>query len=217
MLLTVIAVATLLVAVVGATFAYFSLSTSGSESTTTGTVTTSKIGSIAFTSDTTDLTLSVSGQDMLKGSADKTYYAVKGAVDSGSHGTQEAIEIAKVELSGAKTGDTYTCKNNTLTVTPSGNMLTELAKHADSKWVQLAIDGTMVTPKTIDFSSDEGQEAVTVTVPDITFTDNGTKNITAVLSLVNKVDAVQDDIAEKTLSVEIKFTPGTCELTSSAS
>ena len=218
MLLTVIAVATLLVAVVGATFAYFSLTVDSTGNTTKGTVATDKIGTVTFEKGITDLTLGVSAQDMIDKGSDTTYYGIAEAYSEGTYkhsDSNSALTIASVKLEGAGEGDTYTCKNNTLTVTPSADstMIAALASHEG--WVKLDVGGTMVTPKSIDFSTETAGQAITVEVPDITLTSSSsTKSATAVLSLVNKTGVEQNDIAGKIIKLDIVFTPGTCEVSS---
>ena len=66
MILTIVAVATLLVAVVGATFAYFSTGISGGATTTTATVTTATPGSIVIDGGNKTLTLRLGVADMMQ-------------------------------------------------------------------------------------------------------------------------------------------------------
>ena len=66
MLLTVIAVATLLVAVVGATFAYFSLSVTGGAQTTTAKASTGKLPVITLAQGENTLGMTVTAEDMDK-------------------------------------------------------------------------------------------------------------------------------------------------------
>ena len=64
MLLTVIAVATLLVAVVGATFAYFSVTVGGSSTTTPVTGGTDKLATLTYKTGTANAYLQMTGTDM---------------------------------------------------------------------------------------------------------------------------------------------------------
>ena len=75
MLLTVIAVATLLVAVVGATFAFFAIqatSESNAKATITGSTENANVGSVALTGNTT-LKLNLTAENMSKANPGKTY------------------------------------------------------------------------------------------------------------------------------------------------
>ena len=78
MLLTVIAVATLLVAVVGATFAYFSITATGTGETS-ATISAQKIGTatISTVEDNKTLTLSLTADDMAFSNANTKYFLVR--------------------------------------------------------------------------------------------------------------------------------------------
>ena len=124
MLLTVIAVATLLVAVVGATFAFFTASNTAT-GTTSAETTTTKVGSVAFTGGG-NLHIKLFENDMkeLKDEDDntisKTYWGTadpdKNYVDAA-----EKVESTKVVISGSDTTNVphYSC-DVTLTVTKGG-------------------------------------------------------------------------------------------------
>ena len=124
MLLTVIAVATLLVAVVGATFAYFSLSVSGS-ATTQATATTGKLPVITLAAGEETFGMAVTAEDMDKtnvdGSGKSMWASTLGAGGGSSSGgvwsaTRENVDIAKLSATNIDAGVTYTC-NFTMTIT----------------------------------------------------------------------------------------------------
>src|SRR5574344_1462561 len=75
-LLTVIAVATLLVAVIGATFAYFT-ATAGGSGTTPVSVTTSSVGATSFTNTSIVLTVQQSDMNQADGKSDHSKYTDK--------------------------------------------------------------------------------------------------------------------------------------------
>lgn len=76
MLLTVIAIATLLVAVVGATFAYFSIQSDNSGIKATDVTGTAKsTGAITMVSLGKDLSLTLTGAEMVESAQNTTYYA----------------------------------------------------------------------------------------------------------------------------------------------
>ena len=124
MLLTVIAVATLLVAVVGATFAYFSLSVSGEAKTITATTTTGKLG--VFTIDQNaknNLSLSITAEDMAQSLIDDNTKSIdyfvgsdKKITKSNSSDMEQGpddssyITINKLTLSDADNGTKYHCQ-----------------------------------------------------------------------------------------------------------
>lgn len=82
MLLTVIAIATLLVAVVGATFAYFSVTATNNATATTASGSATSSGSITLTTDTTALLINLDATHMAFAAAGTTYFAPSVAEDS---------------------------------------------------------------------------------------------------------------------------------------
>lgn len=122
MLLTVIAVATLLVAVVGATFAYYAVTNENNNSTTNVTTTTEKPGVVTLTTEQANLYLKLSNEQMALANYGD-YYA---KTESSGYATKSAnalpISIAKIE-STKGTGDIrYNC---TFTGTITVSALTE--------------------------------------------------------------------------------------------
>ena len=107
MLLTVIAVATLLVAVVGATFAYFSISanaTNNAETTVTGA--TAKVGTVTLSADKSPR-LTLAATDFANTSdAKKAYYST----ESGTPGEKaDQTPVVKGSVSNSDTAVTYSC------------------------------------------------------------------------------------------------------------
>lgn len=123
MLLTVIAVATLLVAVVGATFAYFTVAQSTAGATTvTGNVGGDKIGTITLAGGQ-PLYLEVSPAEMAVGLKGTNYYTVTTKSNRNATTLTDASRsIYTATLDDEGTG-TYTCTYN-FTVTAEGAMLT---------------------------------------------------------------------------------------------
>ena len=113
MLLTVIAVSTLLVAVIGATFAYFNVGT-GIAGNTTLNAQVGNVGMVTLTGGES-LTLNVSAEDMAKGNGGTTY--------SAKNDDNETIaRVASATLVGGDIGATYQCRfsltvENTSTMT----------------------------------------------------------------------------------------------------
>ena len=221
MLLTVIAVATLLVAVVGATFAYFSLSASGNSSTE-ATISTPKVGTALITTKAKALQLSLTAQDMDKTNKGKTYYA---SVDGEEKDNSDAIPIAQVALSNAQDSAKYTCTTK-VTVTADDeenigsvpNMLSSLQEG----WAKLTLSGSV--SETIDIASlketntQTKEGTYTLEVPSA---GSVTKDIlSAVLSFANVDDSEvhgqgqegQNAVAGKALKVTVKVEEGTCTL-----
>ena len=224
MLLTVIAVATLLVAVVGATFAYFSLSTSGGSSTT-ATISTPKVGKAVISSIQPSLKLTLTAANMAKDKAGTTYYATKSGNNSES---PVDVPITQVTLSGAQDGAKYSCVTNvSVNVDESAKDMLESLKEG---WAKLVLKGTSVNDdeQTIDlfeFKTLEEPKTFTGTAEvTATSSESVTQNIlSAQLSFANIEDSGevlnsgnQNDIAGKTLTVNITVTGGTCTLLDSS-
>lgn len=211
MLLTVIAVATLLVAVVGATFAYFSVN-AGDESVTNATVTTPKIGTVSLANVHPTLSLTLTAEDMAKSNENNVYYAT---VDGNSQGNSNPIPIIKADLSGAQDQAKYICET-TVKVTASGEMLDKLS----AGWATLKLTGNGVSNSeeadSIDlFTLKDASDGKTYTgTATLTASSAGSASeniLNAVLSFTNTTDD-QSEIAGKTLTVTVNVTGGKCTL-----
>lgn len=109
MLLTVIAVATLLVAVVGATFAYFTASNSATGATNV-TTTTEKVGAVVVSNPTGSMHLNLTAAQMAIDTKGTSYYATN-AEDKYS-ATAVNAPIAKLEATGGVDSTEYTVSFN---------------------------------------------------------------------------------------------------------
>lgn len=112
MLLTVIAVATLLVAVVGATFAYYSVQTGVNNSTHAINTTTGKAATVTYTSNTTQLYLNVTAAQMAPANVNTVYYAQTSNTDAVASATVVDYEFGKFEVTGAGASDIHECTFN---------------------------------------------------------------------------------------------------------
>ncbi len=237
MLLTVIAVATLLVAVVGATFAYFSVANPQS-STTNVKASTGKIGVINIDEGKKDLELFVSTQDMAKLENDKSYYAISKASaedndgqSSGGIWSSDAVSpnVATIKLTGANETDTVKCDLSVL-VTVKGTMAGNL-KTGDAFVTLSGIEGlngaTSVDLAGSTFSyngssADEKTGTATFNLNNgkLEFKQNKLSyDLKADIWLVNKSKEAgvdQSYLAGKELTVEIQTTVSNCETTSAA-
>ncbi len=236
LLLTVIAVATLLVAVVGATFAYFSLTTSTEDATITGTVTAVDAGTATIINGEQYLTLSLTAEDMAKQGEDTPYYAVAGQTDTlGEHGTSVPIDISKANYSGGASGTTYKCPVR-VTVTADGDMITK--NTLKEGWVSLDLygeavsnhgvgvvgatwdgDGSKLTvdlQKALMAGSDTMVGKSVILGGDIMLPGpsvDGKAILKASLYLTNKDSEDQSAIANQNLSVQVKVEPnGECSV-----
>ncbi len=235
-LLTVIAVATLLVAVVGATFAYFSVTTNTSDATTTVTANTGEVGTVTVSKAEGPYTLSVTAQDMAKPEeGDIKYYAVAdGSKDSNTTGgvwkKDEAPNLlaGTIALSGAGSNDTVKCAFS-VQVDLSGTMVGHL-QEGDAfitlSGIDILSDATEIDLKTGFTHTVNSGDSDTATK---TFTSTGTLDLTgpsvskelkADVWLVNKQNTDQSseshNLANKTLTVKITPQISNCATTSSA-
>ncbi len=131
--LTIIAIATLVVAVVGATFAYYSVETRDTTSKTTFTGTNNPIGAITLTTPVTDLQMTITPTDMSGTFTQKKFYALVPGTATEAPSTsvgqyaksKKKHEIAKASLVGGNNETAYTCTAK-LNVTTSGEMASAL-------------------------------------------------------------------------------------------
>ena len=198
MLLTVIAVATLLVAVVGATFAYFSLTVTDQSSAVSGTVTTGKIPTITATTENANLYLSVNSVEMSAAAQGTTYYAVKDALTR-NQTTKNDLSILKIETAGGEETAKYNC-TATITVATSGNMAS-LLQAEDAKLVLTNLNGSNGTEEIDLHDLIESSNSTTRTL-NWTLTGDTSAELKASLSLANSAEE-QDYLVEKTLNVTI--------------
>lgn len=227
MLLTVIAVATLLVAVVGATFAYFSVSvTKSGTQTTTVTGKTGKIPTITLTNQTNTMNLKVSSTDMAipsgQNPTDIPYYAITGecpdtAVNcrATTEGATSKVTTAQVAVTNGDTNVSYTCTGKIkVSVDTTANTMGAALQAGDVK-VKLYGLSTAVTSDTTGTDIDlytiaqDTNHYKTYDLSNFTIEGNGTRTIQASVRLINKVkgadDAgIQNHLADKTLTVTIE-------------
>lgn len=108
MLLTVIAVATLLVAVVGATFAYYSVTGSNTTTTTGANVTTEKVGQVTLSQGVSNIYLNVTAEQMALGNYGE-YYGVTPA-GAAVKNTAQNHTLATIAATAGETNTVYTCR-----------------------------------------------------------------------------------------------------------
>lgn len=121
MLLTVIAVATLLVAVVGATFAYYSVVNGTDSSTTNVNTSTEKIGTVTLQNLIPSLYLNVTATQMAQDNAGDDFYAVAGNdATATASATSVTHDIAKIKSENGETDTVYYCSFDVTVTTTNG-------------------------------------------------------------------------------------------------
>lgn len=218
MLLTVIAVATLLVAVVGATFAYYSVTGDRTYNTTNVQTTTGKIGTVTYTGEENNLFLNVTTEQMSQVSQG-TYYSTtdseKAALTKTDH------KIGTFRLTGANKGDEYKCTFNigiTVTDHSAASQLNSLTD-AESEIYINTENGVTYT----GFASPYKTKAVAGTAVNASGSvilvagQDGTKTteITGYQTFVNTAED-QNNLAELNLATAINITNVVCDTNGTA-
>ena len=126
--LSVIAIAVLLAAVIGASYAYFSVTGENTSATTNINVFTPNIGLVGTTGSKT-LTLNVSAKQMTLANQGKKYYAVENTSSSSDNSTAPDITLATMTVNGGDTKYSYSC-TGTLTITLNGDIKNVLASNS---------------------------------------------------------------------------------------
>lgn len=212
MLLTVIAVATLLVAVVGATFAYYSVSGDHVYNSSAINTTTGKIGTVTYTATQNQLYLNVRSAQMAN-TAQGTYYSTTANEDAGT----EAVDhtIGTFALTGAGDGDKYKC-----TFTWGINV----AETSTGKLTNLENNESVINFSTSggSFSGIESSyytKAVSTTpinnssayvILTANASGNATATITGYQTFVNN-NTIQNDLAELGLTTTVQVTSVSCD------
>ena len=231
MLLTVIAVATLLVAVVGATFAYFTASVTNSATSTAVQATSGNAGTVVLNTVESALKIHLTATDMANpGSSAKAYYAVASsdyvaasnrwdtASDTYTH------NILKVTATNDDANTTYTCSGTVKAVlaadTENAATLGSILD-ADGELVLAGVSGTTVTSGTIKLralvtASDTG---VTVNWSNTNLASSSTgaqTNVVNAYLVINDTTAEQDYLENAAFTVTITAPTFSCSANGAA-
>ena len=197
MFMTIVAVSTLIVAVVGATFAYFT-----SADTATGTTkvetTTKKVGSIILNNPTNNISMKITAEQMAEDNKGAEYYATTSSADYVL--SKEYIPVSSFTITGGENDAIYLCTYR-LNIEKS-----PIIKKGDAT---LTIDYTLDKPKP-DYTSIIGYRTFDLfeapAYIDLTFEATGdvTDYVVASISLkYNNVDGNQDHLIGKTINLKI--------------
>lgn len=220
MLLTVIAVATLLVAVVGATFAYFSITGTNSSGTTVITTTTGSVGTVTLTSPNTALKINLTATDMAQNLGGTiSYYSVL-ASSTDNYLTTDSGALQQVLLATVVDSNTeteYKCTGSVKVVlasTKTGSTALENIVEGDG---ELVFGGVLAgtSKKLTEIKTTEGGTTTyETTINNVEFTglkSGVTKDVTAYLK-INNTAAAQDYLQGETLTVTITAPTFACEV-----
>ena len=198
---TIVAIVTLVVMTVGATYAFFTVSPTNSFGTKTVTATTPDLGTVALSAGDS-LTMTLTAADMMAKSADTTYYASK----TGKATTATTVDIGKATATGA---ETFSCSYS-LTFDDNANSLYDAFQSMGTKstgQIVLTVNGTAYDFNTASLFP----KTITGTLTGVK--DGTPKTITAQLKLVNKKDVDQTALANKTITVSLKVNSFSCSAT----
>jgi len=189
----IVAITTLVVLTFGATYAYFSVSSTSNVSATAS-ATAPSVGSVSLSSGTS-INMSLTAAQMMKPASNTTYYASA----NGATTTATTVNIASAKATGS---GTFSC-DYTLNVAYSGTMK---AKLAATGWLILYVNGTAY-----DVYSTTFPKTITGSLTGITA--SAAKNITAQLRLVNLAATDQSAIAGTNATFTFTATAFTCTAT----
>jgi hypothetical protein len=201
MLLTVIAVATLLVAVVGATFAYFSISGTNSSESTVVTATSGGIGTVVLQSEESALKIHLTAADMAQPASTVGYYAVDGTSFNPEtkrwNATATDYNILKVKATNEDATATYSCNGTVkavLATDASNNATLNSLVAEDGELVLTGINGTTLADGTISLKDlyDAGTTGVTKTFSNAALVSSAAGTETSIVKahvLVNNTTA----------------------------
>ena len=200
MLLTIVAVATLLIAVVGATFAYFSVYSTSQLGATTVDATVESVGTVTL-SGGGSANLTVTAAQMAQSAAPKTY-------------SLDTVNVASATLTGAGDNETYYCRFS-LNVANASTMESE-AKDG-------GLDITVANGVTISDGFTKGTDISPKTVAAGTYTVNFTMGAGGtfaggnLITVTGAVENLADDatqagrLAGKTIDVDYTVSNFKCD------
>ena len=210
MLLTVIAVATLLVAVVGATFAYFAVATEMSDQTIKVTGEATAVGAATLETPVTAMKINLTGAEMAHGAIGSAYYSTT-AADKAYETEAKPATIAAVGVTGGDDAASYTC-DYTLTIA-KGATDTMIDKLVEGDGSIVLAGATLIgdAEKNTTFDLTKLKDgSITVTGKAAALTNAADETVTAYVQ-INNTEAKQT-FANTVLAVEITATTFACEL-----
>ena len=215
MLLTVIAVATLLVAVVGATFAYFAVTNTGSSATSAVTTTTEDVGVVALSNGVTEMHIKTTAADFASAVAAKTFYAVDSSTSTDNYADTETLKnVAVIQAQGGKDTTIYKCTFDftaTTTATKQDENSTAVTLQAGDMAVTL---GGLVNLGALDLATD-GNDNISKTVT-VYLTGNEQKTITASVSLTNRAGVEQNYLTNAKIETNFSASNLSCDVVTEA-
>ena len=199
---TIVAIVTLVMITVGATYAYFTVTATSNFGTKTITATTPDLGSVALAAGK-NLTMTLTATQMMKQSSDVTYYAS----ENGATTTATTANIGTATVTGA---GTFSCTYD-LTITDNDNSLYDAFQSMSGKstgQIVLTVNG-----QSFDFNTASLFPKTLTGVSMTGLTSSSSKNITAQLKFVNKSNVDQTALQNKTITLTFSVANFKCTAT----
>ncbi len=199
---TIVAIVTLVVLTVGATYAYFVVGTTNTFGTRTVEAATPEVASVALTSGN-DMILNLTPADMMNKGIDTAYYASA----SGTTTANTSLPIATATKIGTSTGSNTLSCSYTLKITDNDNSLYDAFQAWSGKTTEQIV--LVVDKKTYDFNT-ESLFPLTIS-GDFTILPSTTKyDIKASLKIVNKVNINQNELAGQNITLSFNIESFSC-------
>jgi len=194
----IISIATLILLTVGATYAYFSVSTNNNFGTKTITTSAESIGNVALSTGS-NLILDLSAKDMMNQGSDLAYYASS----SGTTTTQTIEKIGTATVTGE---GIYNCTYK-ITMDDNSNSMYDVFQGMNTKsagQIILTVNGTEYDFNTTGLFSKE----ISGTMYGLTSAE--ARDISASLKIVNKTSVDQSALAGSNITITFKATSFEC-------
>ena len=225
MLLTVIAVATLLVAVVGATFAFFAIqatSESNAKATITGSTEHANVGSVALAGDTS-LKMTLTAEDMAQAHQNHPFEA--NAAGNATMDTEQKLTVGTATLTGGDSGIVYECTATYKVTYDDSSTNIDWADADETKGDDKAVLTLYGEDENVTLSGDiqtamklkdlqEASEAGKTGTVKFKLTGNGStvsKTLQASLSITNSDKDQSSRLANKSFTVNLETTAFSCD------
>ena len=187
----------LLLTVVGATYAYFAVTTVNNFGTSTINAVAGEIGTVTLNGSNAQLNLSVTALDMVQGNSDIAYYASS----SGKTTTPTTVTLGTATVTPSTDTNYYHC-TYTLSVTHTGtnDMYTAFSSAANKSTGQI-----ILTINGVDYDFYNGWPTSNQVTGSFYIRGTQTKDITAGLRIINDSEINQNYLANTDISISISL------------
>ena len=188
---------TLLLLVLGASYAYFAVTTVNNFGTSIINAQAGPIGSVTLNGNSAQLNMSLTALDMVQGNSDITYYASS----SGKTTTPTTVTLGTASVSPTSDTNTYHC-TYTLSVTHTGtnDMYTTFSSAANKSAGQI-----ILTINGVDYDFNDGWPTSNQVSGSFYIKGTQTRDITAGFRIINKSNVNQNYLANTDISISISL------------